>query len=227
MPLTKSPPPMYGLGTHRWCPRACASATTIWVCLLLFPRHFCHSYVIFFYYAYCVMFIFYFMRNVWAFGLVLPSFVPPWTGHCPDKGLCLYSPFGFYFYRSSFFPWVCQPRRPIGLVTSFLGLPQPLYFIFTSYSSHGFVDSHSCHVSPLGLITCFYNSYFFFLPLPLLLGFFCYQTFRQKCTSTPFYSILLITNSQIVIFAINDLSQTNKHFSQVIKDIKICLASFE
>ena len=57
-PLTESPPPMYWLGTHRWCPRACTSATTIWVCLLLFPRHFCHSYIIFFCYAYCVMFIF-------------------------------------------------------------------------------------------------------------------------------------------------------------------------
>jgi len=65
----------------------------------------------------------------------------------------------FYFL---FLPWACcllfLPCWPIGLATSFLGLPRPAYFIFTSYYSHGPVGYHSSNVDPLGL-------------LPLFLGF--------------------------------------------------------
>ena len=77
---------------------------------------------------------------------------------------------------------------PIGLATSFFRLLQPIYSIFTYYSSHESVGYHSCHVSPLGLITRFFHSYFFFLSFPLLLGFFRYWVFCQKWASTPTYS---------------------------------------
>lgn len=39
-----------------------------------------------------------------------------------------------------------------------IGLPRPVFFIFTSYSSHGLAGYHSCHADSLGL-------------LPLFLGF--------------------------------------------------------
>ena len=104
------------------------------------------------------MFVFSSVRHVWAFGLTLPFFVPPWNGHCPDKGFCLYSPLGSYPCHFSSFPWACWPCWSVGLITSFLGLPRPNYLIFTSYSSHGPAGCYSCHVGPLDL-------------LPLFLGF--------------------------------------------------------
>ena len=52
--------------------------------------------------------------------------------------------------------WACHLfSRPIGLATSFLGLPQPTYFVFTSYSSHGFASCYSYHAGPLGLLPLF------------------------------------------------------------------------
>ena len=149
------------------------------------------------FYSYWVMFVF------WA---CITFFVPPWNGHCPNEGLCPYSPLGSYFYDSSFFPWACWPYWPtgliisflwafsahlfyfyllfflwacwlsflpcwsIGLATSFLGLPRPTYFIFTSYSFHGLASCHSGHVGPLGLLTCFYHSYFLFPSTSLIVG---------------------------------------------------------
>ena len=64
----------------------------------------------------------------------------------------------FHFYLL-FFPWaywllflLC---KPIGLATSFLGLPRPACFIFTSYPSHGPAGCHSCHSNPLSLLPLF------------------------------------------------------------------------
>ena len=94
-----------------------------------------------------------------GFWVCITFFIPLWNGHCSNKGLCSYSPLGSYFCHSSFFRWACWPYWPTGLITSFLGLPRPTYFIFTSYSSHQPVGCHSYHVDSLGL-------------LPLFLGFF-------------------------------------------------------
>ena len=73
-----------------------------------------------------------------------------------------------------FFPWVCWlsflPCWLIRLATFFLRLPQPTYFIFTSYSFHGPTSCHSCHVGSLGLLTCFYHSYFLFPFTSLIVG---------------------------------------------------------
>ena len=78
-PLTEGPPPMYWLGTSWWCPRPCARATTICVCLILLSCHSCRSCVVLLYYVYWVLFVSCGVRGVWAFRLTLPSFVPPWT----------------------------------------------------------------------------------------------------------------------------------------------------
>ena len=59
-------------------------------------------------------------------------------------------------------PWACWlpflPCWSVGFVTSFIGLPRPNYYTFTSCCAYGPVGCHSCHVSSLGL-------------LPLSLGF--------------------------------------------------------
>ena len=52
-----------------------------------------------------------------------------------------------------------MPCWPIRFITSFLGFPRPIYFVFASYCAHEPVGFHFCHVGPLGL-------------LPLFLGFF-------------------------------------------------------
>ena len=116
------------------------------------------------FYSYWVMFVF------WA---CITFFVPPWNGHCPNEGLCPYSPLGSYFYHSSFFPWACWPYWPTGLIISFLGLSRPTYYIFTSYSSCGPVGCHSCHVDPLGLLLLsldFLGQLTLSLPLILSMG---------------------------------------------------------
>ena len=48
---------------------------TVWVCLLSFPHYFCRSCAIFFCHVYWVMFVFYSVRHVWAFGLALLFFL--------------------------------------------------------------------------------------------------------------------------------------------------------
>ena len=99
------------------------------------------------------MFVFCSMRHVWAFGLALLFFSSlRGMGNCPDKGLFPCSPLGSYSCHFPSFPWACWP---IGLITSFLGLPQPICLIFTSYSSYRPVGCYSCHVGPLGLLLLF------------------------------------------------------------------------
>ena len=76
-----------------------------------------------------------------------------------------------------FFLWASWllflPCWPIGLATSFLELSRPIYFIFTSYSSHGLASCYSCHVGPLGLLPLFLGflaPLISSLPLILLMG---------------------------------------------------------
>jgi len=58
-----------------------------------------------------------------------------------------------------------------GLTTSFLGLPRPIYFFFISFYSCKLASHQSSYFSPLGLFPYFF---IIFSILPsLLLGFFC------------------------------------------------------
>ena len=100
------------------------------------------------------MFVSYGVRSVWAFRLTLPTFVPLWD--LLHLSLGFLNPFTLHL--PFMLLWACWllflsflPCWPIGLATSFLGLPQPIYSIFTSYSSHGPAGCHFCHVGPWGL----------------------------------------------------------------------------
>jgi len=46
---------------------------------------------------------------------------------------------------------VFLPCQPIDLLILSFELPQPIYYIFTSYHSYRLVGHHSCYVSPLSL----------------------------------------------------------------------------
>jgi len=94
---------------------------------------------------------------------------------------------------------LCQPYE---FTNSFLGLPRPIYFFFTSYYSHGFTtlflelprpiffffatyyfcgptNHYSCH-SGLLVFTLLFS-----LPIfSILLGFFCHWAFCQKWALT-------------------------------------------
>ena len=68
--------------------------------------------------------------------------------------------------------WVCWllflPCWPIGLITSFLELPQPIYFAFTSCCANGPVSCNSCHVAHWGnyllpWVSTAHLLYFYFL----------------------------------------------------------------
>ena len=62
-----------------------------------------------------------------------------------------------------------------GFTTSFLGLPQPIFFFFTTYYFCEFADHYSCHSALLGFALLFSLPIFF-----ILLGFFCHWAFCQK-----------------------------------------------
>ena len=73
----------------------------------------------------------------WSIRGFLGLHYPLWNRHCPNKGLYSYSPLGAYSCHFFLVPWACWPCWPIGPITSFLGLSQPTYFIFISYSPMG------------------------------------------------------------------------------------------
>jgi len=118
--------------------------------------------------------------------------------------------------------------QPIEFTNSFPGLPQPIYFLFTSYYSHrlttsfirlpqpiffffsffffcGLVRHQSCHFSLLGLFS--YSFIIFSFSPSLLLGFFAVGPFvkngHQQLSNT-------ITNSHIQFQFTITLNQKNK-----------------
>lgn len=76
---------------------------------------------------------------------------------------------------------VILPCWPIGFITYFFGLPQPIYFFFSSNCAHGPTGCHSCHVSLLGLLHLFLgflgpftSSLPLIVPISLLVVIFCH-----------------------------------------------------
>lgn len=189
-PLTKDPPPMHWLGTCGQCPGPCASATTIWVCLLSFPHHSCRSCAVFFYHAYQVKFVFYDMRHTWAFGLALPSMEQalPRQGPLFVQPIgCLFLPFlvhsmgllailahqAYYLFPQSplaHFPHLFPLFFPLACQLSFLpcwpiGLATS--FLGLSQPTNFTFTSYSSH-GPVGYYSCHVDP---LGQLPLFLGF--------------------------------------------------------
>ena len=82
----------------------------------------------------------------------------------------------FYFYLL-LCPWACWllflPCWSTGLFTSVLGLPWPIYFIFTYCCAHGPAGCYSCYTSPLGFFPLSLGSHGLFtllLPFVVLMG---------------------------------------------------------
>ena len=90
--LTYGLPPMYWLGTSRWCPSPLCKFHSVYVCFLLAFTPFLlllHCLVLL-----CVLVCVY---PLWCEGCMsfLDScsipFIPSWVGYCPGKSLCLHS----------------------------------------------------------------------------------------------------------------------------------------
>ena len=120
----------------------------------------------------------------------------------------------------SFSPWAYQllflPCRPIGLVTSFLGLPQLTYFVFIFYSSHEPVGYYSCHVGPLGLQTCFFlssssSSFFFFFSY--CWASFTFGHFIKKKNGHQHSPSLSTSSFSLYSSSLHHLFATDPHFS--------------
>ena len=160
-PLTEGPPPLYWLGTSRWCFSPYVSFTILIIYLLLLPQHSCRSCLVS---VYCVC---------WACAYL------PWREGCMGFWACIASltflkdlvisgqkflPFQptellFLSFLFQLHLWACWlsflPCWPIGFITSFLGLPRPIYFAFTSYYARGLIGCYSCHAGPLSLLPLF------------------------------------------------------------------------
>ena len=250
-PLTEGPPPLYWLGTSRWCFSPYVSFTILIIYLLLLPQHSYRSCLVSFYCvcwacAYlprregcmgfwaCIASLpfiidwvmyrhkflpfqptellfssFLFLLHPWAYWLSFLPFWPIgfitsflgffWTIYFVFISYCAHGPVGYYSYHVVsldllpfswafsahllclyllFCPWACWlsflPHWPIGLMTSSLRLPRPIYSTFTSYCVHGPIGCHSCYIGPLNLLPYFYHFYSFFLSFSFLLDFFCY-----------------------------------------------------
>ena len=122
-----------------------------------------------------------------------------------------FQPTGLLFMLFLFLPysqayWLSfLPRQPMGFITSPLGLPQPIYFTFTSYCAHGPVGCHSCHIGPLSLLPLFLG---FLGPLalpltligligllaviPVTLAHWVYYLFSQTSSAHLLYLYLLL-----------------------------------
>ena len=92
----------------------------------------------------------------------------------------------FYFYLLLCL-WTCWlsffPYWPIGLIISFLGFSQPIYFTFTSCGAYGPIGYHSYHIGPLGLLPL---SLGFSRPFTLLLPFLLPCSFKlPRCRAFP------------------------------------------
>ena len=92
----------------------------------------------------------------------------------------------FYFYLLLCL-WTCWlsflPYWPIGLIISFLGFSQPIYFTSTSCGAYGPIGYHSYHIGPLGLLPL---SLGFFHPFTLLLPFLLPCSFKlPRCRAFP------------------------------------------
>ena len=80
----------------------------------------------------------------------------------------------FYLLLCLWAYWLSSlPCWPIRLITSFLGLLQPIYFTFTSCCAYGPIGYHSYHVGPLRLLPLslgFLGPFTLLLPLVVPMG---------------------------------------------------------
>ena len=76
--------------------------------------------------------------------------------------------------RPNILSWAFIPTE---FITSFLRLPQPIYFVFTFYCAHGPISCHFCHVGPLGLYLFSWDSSTLYL---LLCPRACWLSFLSR-----------------------------------------------
>ena len=132
----------------------CVHSTTLCVCLLLLPHHFCQ--VSFCFVSLVLVLILHGMKGVSFWAYIISSWA--WT-LAWQKFLSIQS-VGLLLLLLC--PWACWlsflPCRPIRFFYLFSWAFTTCYFTFTSCYAYGLAGYYSCHTSPLGF-------------LPLLLSF--------------------------------------------------------
>ena len=93
--LTHGPPPMYWLGTSRWCHGPLCELHSICVCPL-FATLALSGFVVCT--GLCLSFVAWRMRGL--LSLCFLPFILSWVGYCPHKCLCLHSLLGPCFFVS-------------------------------------------------------------------------------------------------------------------------------
>ena len=83
---------------------------------------------------------------------VIPTILAHWAHYLFPWASMAHLLYFFFYLLSCLWAYLLSfmPRWPIGLITSFLGLPQLIYFTFISCCTYGHVGCHFCHVGPLG-----------------------------------------------------------------------------
>ena len=77
------------------------------------------------------------------------------------------------------------------LIISFFRLPRPIYFFFTSFYFCGLAGHQSCYFSPLGLFPYFFTV-FSFLPYLLLDFFYCWALCQKMGINIYIYIYIYI-----------------------------------
>ena len=200
--LTHGLPPMYWLGTSRWCLGPLCMFHFVWICFFLtFTPFSTASMFVWFYCTSWLVFISCGMKDVWAFGLMFPSFHPflgldiAWVKTLiflpsPCSFLsCVWGPLscGFYYTTSSCLLWFYLSfyfLLPHGLTGWCSCRASPLLYQFfaqgflgplsTSLPLLGFIGQHSYCASPFHYLIPWASLAHLLIFLPLLLSWaFC------------------------------------------------------
>ena len=82
--------------------------------------------------------------------VVIPTMLASWVYHFFPWVSMTYLLY-FYLLLCLWAYWLLfLPCWPVVFITSFFGLPRPIYFTFTFYCAYGPIDYYSRHVGPLG-----------------------------------------------------------------------------
>ena len=139
----------------------CISSTTLCICFLLLPCHFCRSCHVFFYCMSCVHAYPAWYKRCGLLGLHHSLLFPYGLGWCVGRSSYSsnrWTSTVIFYFRAMSMGLLATIPAMLAYWVHYLFPPQPNCFIFTSCCAYGLASYHSCHVGSLSL-------------LPLFLGF--------------------------------------------------------
>ena len=105
--LTCGPPPMYWLGTSRWCLGPLCMLHSIWIVFFLALTPFSAASVfVWFYYTFWLVFISYGVKNVWASKLIFLAFHPFFRLGVAWVKALIFLPNPYFFFLCQWASWL-------------------------------------------------------------------------------------------------------------------------